>query len=949
MKKTLVMLFLALVSLGQVHAQQPNELQQLLGPVAPDTELRTGQLANGLTYYVRHNEKPKGQADFYIVHNVGAIQEEDSQQGLAHFLEHMAFNGTRNLPKKQLTEYLEKVGVKFGTNLNAATSWDQTTYHMTDVPTLREGVIDSALLILHDWSNFIALEPEEIDSERGVIMEELRTRDDANWRSTINLIQTLGRGTRYEHRNLIGYLDGLQHFQHDELVDFYHRWYRPDYQAIIVVGDVDADAVVAKLEKLMNDIPAPASDAPQKEVIRVADNQEPIVSIFTDKELQHTVARLSIKHAAAPRQLHNTGMYELCDILYTLICNMANNRLSDLAMKPDAPFLAASMGHGSVGIIPTLECTTFAVQTEDTRLNEGLEALLLEVEKLRRYGFTDGELDRAKQDLMRSSERSYTTRNDRRNSSFVRSYISNYLKNDIIPDAATRRHLDSVLIAQVNLDQVNGTCAQLIRTDNRVLVVNAPSKDEVVAPDAETLKALMQRTSEATVEAHEDNLVIEPLLPTDTKLKGSAVKHTSFDERYGTTTWTLKNGVRIVVKPTTFKSDEIRMSGWANGGLSLLTDDEYDAGKLLEPLLEFSGVDRFSANDLQKQLTGKVVEASLSVNEYSTGIHASCSPQDLETMLQLIYLEQTSPRWSEEDFLTLRKMVLAQLENASADPSYTLQERYLKLLYNDNPRRRQLTPERVAQLSFDTMPTLFNKLFPGIKGYTFVFVGNIDLDTLRPLVERYIGSIPTGKQTPHYRDDQIRPITGNHLDEFRIAMQQPKVSVYYTFTGEMDYTLHNRLAMTFLAQALNARYLETIREEKGGTYGVHCSGSVSGTPYNNYSFQIVFDTNDAMADELRQLIRTELTRICDEGPRAEDIEKTRQYLLKTWETGLELNGNWLSFIQNRERYGTDYLADYKPTLQQLSTDDIRALMRRILADGNCVEMVMRPELSAPAE
>lgn len=338
--KKLTMLLVALTATASVMAQGP------MTPIPADPELRTGKLDNGMTYYIRHNEKPKNQADFYILHDVGAIQEEDSQQGLAHFLEHMAFNGTKNLPGKQMIEYLETVGVKFGYNLNAGTTWDYTCYNISDVPTLRQGVIDSALLVLHDWSHFIALRPEEIDSERGVIMEELRTRDGASWRSTMSMLQALGKGTLYEHRNLIGYLDGLKNFHHDELEKFYTSWYRPDYQAVIVVGDVDVDAIEQKIKTLMADIPAPAADAPKKAEIVVPDNEEPIVSIFTDPEMQGSRVQLFIKRRALPEVMNNTVQAEMLDVINSYMTVMENARLEELRMKPDAPFLGAGMGLG---------------------------------------------------------------------------------------------------------------------------------------------------------------------------------------------------------------------------------------------------------------------------------------------------------------------------------------------------------------------------------------------------------------------------------------------------------------------------------------------------------------------------------------------------------------------------------------------------------------------------
>ena len=951
MKRFLILLSVLILGLSasaqtEQQAQKIMELQRLMGPVAPDKEVRTGRLENGLTYYVRHNEKPKGQAEFYLLHNVGAIQENDAQQGLAHFLEHMAFNGTKNLPDKMLTEYLEKIGVKFGANLNAATSWDQTVYNISSVPTIREGIIDSALLILHDWSHFIALEPDEIDSERGVIKEELRTRDGASWRSSIEMIKALGKGTLYENRNLIGHLEGLESFPHESLVDFYHMWYRPDYQAVVVVGDLDAEAVEAKIRKLMSDIPAPAADAPKKEVIVVPNNEEPIVSIFTDKEMQSSTAKLFIKRRAQPVEVNNTGMAQMLNVLYTFLSVMENNRLGELTMKVDAPFLSAGMGNGGVGIIPTLECTTFSVRTEDGKLLEGFEALLTEMEKMRRYGFTQSEFDRVKQDIMRGCERTYTTRTDRRNGGFVEEYLSNYMYNTPIPDAETRWKLDSTLVNMVTVDMVNQLAAKIITSNNRVLTVTAPEKEGLRTPTAEEFIAVMKKVADSEVERYEDTAVREPLIPETAELKGSPVKKTSHNEAYGYTEWTLRNGARILVKPTTFKADEIRMSAYSAGGLSILSDEEYYAGKLLESLLPFSGVGNFSAVDLQKALTGKVASAGLSVNEFSNGVGGSCSPQDLETMLQLVYLNFMQPRFNEDDFNRMMTLLHAQLKNSKANPGYEMQERFLKLVYSDHFRRQLITPEMLDDVKFASFPELHHKLFPGVNGYTFIFVGNIDLDVLKPLVEKYIGSITGQKKPLNYIDDKVHPVKGKHLEDFRNTMQQPKVSVSNYFSGDMAYTLRNRLVMTLLTQALDSRYLESIREEKGGSYGVSVSGSVSCIPFECYSLQIGFDTNEEMADELREVVDKELREMAEKGPRTEDIEKTREYLQKNWKTSLEQNGSWLSYIQNYVRYGTDYLADYERTLQSITNEDVRAMMQQILDDGNRVEVVMRPE---PAE
>ena len=921
-----------------------------MAPIPTDPELRTGTLPNGMTYYVRHNEKPKGQADFYILHNVGAIQENDAQQGLAHFLEHMAFNGTKNLPGKQLIEYLEKIGVKFGANLNAGTSWDQTVYNISDVPTSRQGIIDSALLILHDWSHFIALQPEEIDSERGVIMEELRTRDGASWRSSINMLKAVGKGSKYEHRNLIGYLDGLKGFDHDELEDFYHTWYRPDYQAVIVVGDIDAEAVEAQIKTLMADIPAPEAGAPEKEVISVPDNEEPIVSIFTDPEMQGSKVQLFIKRPAVPAEFNNTVMGEINGVIEAYVSTMANARLQELAMQADAPFLGGGMGTGDVlGVIPTLNATAYIAMTQDGELARGFEALYTEMEKVRRFGFTQGEFERAQENLLRQAERSYTNRNDRQNEQFVNDYLSNYQKNSPIPDAETEWQLDSMLLRMVNVEAVNAFAQQTITPTNQVIVVTAPEKEGLATPTSGELLAIRERVMNSEIEAYEDDVVKEPLIPEGTELKGSKVKKTSEDAAYGTIEWTLANGTRIVVKPTTYKADEVRMSAVAKGGLSRLSDEEYYMGEMMSSINAMSGVGKFSSTELRKQLTGKSASVQTSVESYTSAMSGYCSPKDIETMLQLLYLNFTQPRFDRTDYDNLMKMVRAQLANVKSNPDYLMQDKVLEVTYANHPRRQMLEEEQLAAFDFGKLPAIYAKLYPDANSFVFTFVGNIDPEVLKPLVEKYIGSIPASKKKMTWADDKVREVEGEVTEDFTVAMQQPKVSVHFGYSGQMPYSLKNKVAMTFLTQALDSRYLVSIREEKGGTYGVQVGGATSYIPEESYNMAIAFDTNEQMADELCGIIVAEIRRIAEEGPQSADIEKTREFLLKEWNNALEQNAGWLSFLQAKYGSGLDYVADYEQTVRSLTDADVQALARKILDDGNVVKVVMRPEAAAAEE
>ena len=922
-------------------AAQPGA-QQI--PVIPaDKAVRVGQLPNGMKYYLRHNDKQKNLADFYISHDVGAIQEEDDQQGLAHFLEHMAFNGTKNLPGKMLLEYLESVGVKFGTNLNAGTSWDYTQYLLKDVPTIRPGIIDTAMLILHDWSHFIALQPEEIDSERGVIMEELRMRDGASWRATIQMLKALGKGTRYEHRNLIGHLDGLKSFSHSSLENFYKKWYRPELQAVVIVGDINVDEVEAKLQKLMADIPASPADAPQKEVIIIPDNQEPIISIFEDPEMEETSASLFIKRRALPREYNNTIVAEQLALINALASTMANARLQEIKMKPNAPFTGAHFSNGSVGICPTFESAGFGVDTQDGKLLAGLEAAYTELERIRRHGFTEGELERAKQSVMKMQELAYNNRNDRKNGQYVQRYLSAFRKNTAIPDAETEWKLDSTIIAQLPLQAINQTVARYITDHNQVLIVNAPKRDGLVNPTEAELAEVLAKVKKADIAPYADNTVKEPLIPESVQLKGSAVKKESKNEALGTTTWVLKNGLKVVVKPTTHKADEVKVSMLGHFGQSSLSDELYWTSAFLPTMVNYMGISKFSATELRKQLSGKNASVSVGIDDYESGVVGQGSPKDLETIMQLIYLRFTAPRFSKDDYDVLMNQYRPYFENAQKNPDYISMVERQKTLYGNHFRRQQITPAILDLVKFEQVEPVYKALYSNALNFTTYIVGNVDLETLKPLVEKYLGSLPVSKKLEKKVDDGVRAVKGEVVNDFKVKMQQPKVGLTRIYTGPIAYTMKNRVTMDVLSQVLRARYTVSIREEKGGTYSVGVGGRVMSEYEPWYQLIVLFDTNEQMADELSQIVVDEIKKIATEGPKAEDVEKVRKYLLKEYENQIQSNSNWVDWLDQYNYRGVNFAVEYKKAVEELTCDDLKALAAKVLADNNMAYVVMRPE------
>ncbi len=914
-----------------------------------DEELRFGVLDNSMSYYIRHNEKPKGQTDFYIISHVGAIQEEDDQQGLAHFLEHMAFNGTINMPGKEIIEYLESIGVKFGANLNASTSWDQTIYMMCDVPTIREAVVDSALLILHDWAGAIDPHEEEIDKERGVIKEELRTRDNANWRATMSMIATLGRGTKYEHRNLIGTLEGLSLFDPQSLLSFYHDWYRPDHQAIIIVGDVDVDEVEQKILKLFADLPAAASTAPQKEVIYTIDNEEPIVEIFADPELQYSAIRYFIKRHLSPDE----SIPSREETIRTMIASMQSERFDEVTMQSDAPLLYGGMSFGALGVIPTLDATYYVVQSAEGGVDLALRELVSQMESIRRYGFTEGELERVRKSLLRESERAYLNRDDRTNGEFVDMYSDNFLTNWPLLSAEQQWQQDSMELVTITLEEINGAVERLYTNHNNVVMVNVPLKEGLHAPTQEEVQELIREVrSSEEIEPYKDadqsdELISEELLESILSNDTSILKSSNLNA-LESIEYRLSNGIEVVVKPTTLRQDEILMRGYASGGASVLSDDLYYSGIFMPSIMAQSGIAEFSAIELSRHLSGTIASVSGWVSGYSHGVSGLCSPADLETMMQLLYLTFTSPRFDEGDLEIYKRQLRENIENQLSDPDYHAQRHFDSIAYNDHFRKQQMSVEMINSIAFEDLKVVHDRLYSDGDNFRFIFAGNIDLESFEPLMVRYLGALPTNSKGKRmkYADDDIRVAKGIVNSRMEIEMEQPKVNVQMLYSGsQIKNTLRNRVIANYLQDALSNQLLESVREEQGGSYGVGVRMAINSVPQSNYTLKLSYDTNLEQVDELQEIIYAEVQKLADNGTTAEQISKSSEYLLKSFGNAKEYNSSWINYIEWQETYGFNYIEDYEDILRSVTNDDIQKMARQILKSRNLVETRLYPIVS----
>jgi zinc protease len=903
-----------------------------------DPAVRYGTLDNGLTYYIRHNELPKDRAEFYIVQKVGSVLEEENQRGLAHFLEHMAFNGTKNFPGKAMLNYLEANSVKFGTNVNAYTSIDETVYNISDVPSSRWGLVDSCLLILHDWSGFITLDDKEIDDERGVIHEEWRTRSNSFLRMYENtVLPALYPNNRYGERMPIGTMEVVDNFPYQDLRDYYHKWYRPDLQGIIVVGDVNVDSVETRIKELWADIPA-QPNAAERVFYTVEDNAEPIVAIASDKEASQNVLNIMYKHDNLPDELVNTQPGIYVDLLNSLIRSMLGNRFRELTQKADAPFLAAYGGDGNYMLSKTKGAFGLLMLYKEGEWQQGLNALMGVVNSASEYGFTPQELERAKAELKSSYENAWNERDKVRNSSYVTEYVKHFLENEPAPGIELEYQLVGSLLDRITLDQVNEALRGYVGKGdkNLVLLMMGIDKEGVTFPTEAELLAAYKSAAAAPATAYEETLSDEPLIAKMPK-PGKVKKQYAGD--LGTTVWELSNGAKVIFKPTDFKKDQILFTATSPGGKSLVADSDLANYRLLTQVMNIGGLGNFSQTDLNKVLAGKRARAGASIGNISESITGDCAPRDLETMLQLVYLNFTAPRKDEEAYAAYLKQARTALENAGNDPSTVFSDSITAVLYGHNPRAARLALADLDAADYDRILALRKERFANAGDFTFVFVGNIEPDSVRPLIEQYIASLPAKGKKEQYKEVAPGMVTGKTECRFNLPMNTPKVSVFNVLSGMTDYTQYNQLRMQVLSQIMTMVYTETIREEEGGTYGVSTYGVIDISPRGNYGFIYQFDTGEEKLARLETRAYDELARVAQKGPKQEMFDKVMGYLRKKHEQDVRENTYWRFVVDQNYRLGTDDHTNYYSTLESITPESIKELATEIINSGNRTEVI----------
>ena len=924
--------FIAAVIIGTAFLGNAQQLPN-------DPETRVGKLDNGLTYYIRHNEKPEKQAEFFLATHSGALLETPDQDGLAHFLEHMCFNGTKNFPGKGIVSWLESIGASFGGNVNASTGVEQTIYLLNNIPLVRPTVVDTCILIMHDYSHFVTCDPEEIDKERGVILEEKRSRNTAQWRMREQSYPYLYGDTKYATTSIIGTEENLKTFKPESLLNYYHTWYRPDNQAVIVVGDVDVDYVEARIKDIFSDIPAPTTPL-VKEPIVIPDNEKPLIGILTDPENRNTSFVLCWRSQPMPREMYNTAAWFVTDLVTSVITLAMNERLSDLAASPEAPFVA-----GYLYVTELCEAADAvlgqAVSKDAESSLPALSAILIETEKLRRFGLTDAEVERAKTELLSQFESAANKADTRTNREFVDPMVENFFRNKAFMDPKAEYELAKQLFQMLNADTINMVAKELITRENLSVTYEAPEKEGAVHPTVEQIQAVIDAVWNAELEQAEAEDIPTEFLDAS-KLKGSKAGKMT-DGIYGSKTFTLANGLRVWLLPTEYEKDRIIFNFSKDGGRSLIADEDLysvdsDSWALY---LNYTGVAEFPARILNKMESGKQVSLNTYFNNYTHGISGTTTVKDLETAMQLAYLYYMEPRFDEAEYQQGRTQIDAVLPNLMNMPEYQKIVIYNKNVY-DSPRRFALTPETAAKASLATLERVYRQLYTGANGARLVVVGDFDIDTIIPMISKYFGSIPKGKKATAaaYRGDGVS--LADRVVDVKIPMSAPKVYVNQVYNKVAPFSVEANVAFSALRYILHMVYTETLREEEGGTYGASVSSDVTVAPDARHLLEVEFETNVDSVEKLRELAKKGLKEIAENGPTAENFDKTVKNLQKRIPESRQRNNYWSSEILFNSRYGIDYDKDYEAAVEALTPEKIQAAAQEML-DGNLIEIVVRPE------
>ncbi|HVF38302.1 MAG TPA: insulinase family protein [Gemmatimonadaceae bacterium] len=939
-------LLFALVSTPAV-AQQPatppptaSSVASLHSRLPVDPKVRIGTLPNGLRYYIRQNARPEKRAELRLVVNAGSVLETPDQLGLAHFVEHTAFNGTTHFKKNDLVKYLQSIGVRFGADLNAYTSFDETVY-ILPIPTDTARIVDQAFTILEDWAHGQLFDPTEVTNERGVVREEWRGRRGAGDRMLQQWLPIAFKGSRYAERLPIGTEQSIMAATPAKLRAFYNNWYRPDLMAVVAVGDFDPNAIEAKIKQHFSKLKT-RPNPPKRPTYDVPANKEPLVAIASDKEA--TSSSVNIFYKMPATKVETVADYRTM-LIERLYLQMLNSRFSEITQKPDAPFLAAGASKSSF-FARNAETFSLAANVKDGGVDRAVEALLTEARRVDQFGFLETELDRVKQDLLRGYERSFAEREKTQSAAFVEEYIGNYLEGESIPGIEYEYKITQQLVPTVTLADVNQLARRWITDENRVIIAQTPVKENVPLPTQGGILAAFDRANKATVVAYTENLSAEKLIETP-PAAGKVVSSRAIPG-IGATEWKLSNGARVIIKPTDFKADEVLFSAYSPGGHSLVPDPDFMSAAMASQVISMGGVGSFNAIDLEKKLTGKVANVTPSIGETTEGLVGNSSPKDIETMFQLAYLKMTAPRLDTVRFAAFKNQVAPFLANRSLAPSEVFSDTVQVTMAQNAFRARAMTPTVFAEVNPQKALAVYKDRFADAGDFTFVLVGNVDTVAIKPYVETYLASLPSSGRKEKARDTGIVPPKGLVQKVVRKG-SEPKATTNLIFTGACTYNPESRFVLRALTSMMRTRLTESLREKLGGTYSPSVDGGCQREPRNLYSIQISYGSSPENVEPLTKAVLALIDSVKTITASAADVDKVKEEILRSREVEVKTNMYWLGNIAARDQAGEDFAGlgpAYDEMVRKLTPAMIQQAARTYFNTTNYARFVLLPETAA---
>lgn len=926
--RNLFSLLLLIIGVQNVFAQ----------PVPMDPDIRYGKLSNGLTYYIRHNKEPKERASFYIIQDVGAVLEEDDQDGLAHFLEHMAFNGTKHFPGKGIIKTLEKHGVAFGRNINAYTNIDETVYNLSEVPVKNPGLLDTCLLILNDWSDYLLLTNEEIDAERGVISEEWRTRRNANFRMRAKWFPVLMNNSIYGKRDVIGNLDVIKNFKPETLKQFYKDWYRTDLQAIAIVGDIDVNEVEAKVKDLLGKIPAEPNPKERKR-FDIPYHKETLYAKATDPEATSNSLSIYVKHKGTPAKNKDLKYYR--ELLTQQIFNrMMGDRINELLQKGDPPFISGNIGYG--GFIANNDIFSISFNAKPQKMDMGLKAIYTEALRAYQYGFTQGELDRTKSTILTQTESQWKQKDKISNDQYCRAIVQHYLSNNPLESMDAEWDLTQKILPTITLDYVSGKIKEWMKPENRVIAVLGQDSEEQYLLNEKQVLSIISEVENSKITPYEDKAVAASLISKE--LKGAKIVKTKNLPQFNAKEWTLANNAKVVYRKADFQKDNITLVAKSPGGASLYGVNSLPSAMLASQFIPQFGVGEFDAITLKKMLAGKKASIMPMISEMGESLSGSSTPKDFETMMQLMYLHFEHPRFDADAFSALVKRFEPFIENMSKNPQKIMSDSLEQIMSSYSNRTVLLDKSTIQKVNVAEVEKIYRDRFKDVGDFTFFIVGNIEENELKPIVEKYIGSLTDNPRKETWKNHKISMPKGKTVKEIKVPLQTEKANVVLAYSNASKYTPESNLNLDIIEYILKIRFTEEIREKEGGTYGVRVSSGVTAKPEAKKTLQMNFDTDPTKAEHLRSIVYREINKLATNGPTKEELDKAVKNLQKERDESKPNNSYWLGVLTEyyENKLDNNDPKNYEDILKKATVESVKNFAKGYFAKPDIVDVIFKP-------